>query len=266
METQPRLLCVLAHPDDAAMALGGLLARYADEGVAIELVCVTRGEREWSGARDAHPGVEALGDLREAELRAAADELGIRQVTVLGYVERALEGISPAVIAGRIAGAIREARPHVVVTHDPLGFYGDPDHVAVSQLATAATLSAAAEATGGLPPHCADKLYYLGADEELLAAWRAHFGRMRTLVDGVERAPAGWPPWAMTTRIDAAAHWRRAWRAVCCHASQLPQRERLERLPPEIHQRLWCTHTLYRAFSRVNGGRAPEDDLFAGLR
>jgi LmbE family N-acetylglucosaminyl deacetylase len=82
----------------------------------------------------------------------------------------------------------------------------------------------------------------------------------------VERRPPGWHPWAITTRIDAAAQWQRAWGAVRRHASQLPQRARLEALPPEIHQRLWCSHTLYRAISMVNGGRALERDLFAGLR
>lgn len=56
------------------------------------------------------------------------------------------------------------------------------------------------------------------------------------------------------------------WRAVACHRSQLPGYAALARLPEEQHRRLWGTQEFYRAFSLVNGGRTPEDDLFAGLR
>jgi LmbE family N-acetylglucosaminyl deacetylase len=269
MEPQLRLMCVLAHPDDAAMTLGGLLARYAAEGVGTSLVIATRGEREWSGDRDSYPGPEAVGRLREAELGRAAAELGLRDVTLLDERERELDQAEPTAIVARIAGQLRRTRPQVVVTADPLGFYGDPDHIAIGQFTAAAALAAADPSFVANPNEAAHriaKLYYLAPDEDTLATWRAYFGRMRKLVDEVERRPAGWHHWAITTRIDAAAYWRQVWAAVCCHTSQLPQRECLESLPPEVHQRLWCMHTLYRALSTVNGGRAIEDDLFAGLR
>jgi hypothetical protein len=77
MNEARRLLCVLAHPDDESLATGGILARYAAEGVATYLITATRGERGWQGDPRADPGSEALGQLREAELRAAAQVLGL---------------------------------------------------------------------------------------------------------------------------------------------------------------------------------------------
>ncbi|HMQ31486.1 MAG TPA: PIG-L family deacetylase [Chloroflexaceae bacterium] len=269
MDRQPRLTCVLAHPDDAAMALGGLLAKYAAEGVATSLVIATRGAEEWFDDPADYPGREQLGRVREAELRAAAADLGVGELAVLDYHEGELGLADPPEIIGRVAGQLRRLRPDVVITMDPLGFYGDPDHVAICQYATAAAIAAADGAYATDPPgapHRTARLYYLAPDEAVLATWRAHFGRMRKLVDGVERAPLGWPAWAISARIDSAAYWRQAWGAVCRHGSQLPQRERLEGLPAETHQRLWCAHTLYRVSSFAGGGLATEDDLFGGLR
>jgi hypothetical protein len=85
-------------------------------------------------------------------------------------------------------------------------------------------------------------------------------------VDGVERRPQAWPPWALTTRVDTGAHWRTVWQAVLCHRSQLPGYSKLEHVPEAQHKTLWGSRTYYRAFSLVNGGRALETDLFAGLR
>jgi hypothetical protein len=60
--------------------------------------------------------------------------------------------------------------------------------------------------------------------------------------------------------------WPVVWQAVACHRSQLPGYQRLKELPPEQHHALWGSQGFYRVFSTVNGGRAIEHDLFAGLR
>ena len=85
-------------------------------------------------------------------------------------------------------------------------------------------------------------------------------------VDGAARRPLAWPEWAITTRIDTAERWRTCWRAISCHRSQLPAYDDLLALPEEQHRALWGNQGFYRAFSLVNGGRAPEHDLFQGLR
>src|SRR5262245_54328957 len=73
-----RLLCVLAHPDDESLGVGGTLAKYASEGVETYLVTATRGERGRFGSGIEFPGFSEVGKLREAELLAAAKELGLR--------------------------------------------------------------------------------------------------------------------------------------------------------------------------------------------
>jgi LmbE family N-acetylglucosaminyl deacetylase len=97
------------------------------------------------------------------------------------------------------------------------------------------------------------------------AAYEAIFGDVAMHVDGVRRATPDWPDWAITTRIDATAHWQQVYRAIGCHQTQLTSDALLARLPAAQHRFLWGTPEYYRAFSLVNGGRAVEDDLFAGL-
>ena len=66
MTNNLKLMCVLAHPDDESLGTGGILARYAAEGIETYLVTATRGERGWFGDSEEYPGPEALGKIREA--------------------------------------------------------------------------------------------------------------------------------------------------------------------------------------------------------
>src|SRR5688500_2358427 len=86
-----RLTCVFAHPDDESLAFGGALALYAAQGIGVSLVSATRGERGWAGEPAAQPGPRELGQLREAELRAAADALGARRLTFLDELDGELD-------------------------------------------------------------------------------------------------------------------------------------------------------------------------------
>src|SRR5258708_37731334 len=85
MTNKLKLMCILAHPDDESLGTGGILAKYAAEGVATYLVTATRGERGWFGDQSEYPGLEAWGTIRERELLAAANALGIRPVEFLAY-------------------------------------------------------------------------------------------------------------------------------------------------------------------------------------
>ena len=84
-----KLLAVLAHPDDESMGVGGVIAKYAAEGVEVSLVVATRGQRgRFHGHPQGdprHPGADALARIREQELDAAAAVLGIHDVTLLEY-------------------------------------------------------------------------------------------------------------------------------------------------------------------------------------
>src|SRR5579884_952109 len=264
-----KLLCVLAHPDDESLGNGGILAKYAAEGVKTYLVTATRGERGWTGERREYPGKEALGKRREAELRAAARVLGLCRVEFLDYVDGDLDQAAPTEVVAKIVEQIRSVKPDVVVTFGPDGGYGHPDHIAISQFTTAALVEAAtpsAPSHRDLTPHRVSKLYYMAAPKTLLLAYQSVFGELVMHIDGQERRGVGWPEWAITTHIATSAYRQKVWEAILCHESQLMVYRQLEQLSQDSHSPLWESQTYYRAFSLVNGGRQVEDDLFAGLR
>lgn len=267
-----RLMAVLAHPDDESLGFGGTLAKYASEGVETFLVTATCGEAgryrgHGSGDRE-HPGPETLGRIRQAELRAAAAALGVRELSLLDYRDGGLDRTNHAEAVGRIAGHLRRVRPDVVVTFGADGAYGHPDHIAISQFTTAAIVKAADPAYAAspeCPPHAVSKLYYLAWPESTWTAYQQALKKLTSKVDGVERQAVPWPDWAITTAIDTRRFWPAVWRAVSCHESQIAGYERLTQLQPEHQEALWGRQWFYRVFSTVNGGRGRESDLLEGF-
>ena len=269
MDTTLRLLAVFPHPDDESMGLGGTLAKYAAEGVETHLVCTTRGERGWGGPDDENPGLAALGRLREAELRCAAQVLGLTSLTFLDYIDGDVDEANPAEIIPKIVAQVRRIRPQVVVTFGPDGIYGHPDHIALAQF-TAAALVCAADGGFGDPeggaPFRVSKFYYMVESKATAQAIYAAVGPFGMEIDGVPREMVGWDEWAVTTRIDARTHFDTAWAAILCHKSQLGGLGPITSLPQAELLHIFGEGTFVRVFSLVNGGRALEADLFAGLR
>ena len=270
MQTQLKLMCVLAHPDDESMGTGGILAKYAAEGAETYLVCATRGERGWDTEAEDFPGLEALGKIREAELLHAARVLGLQQVDFLDYIDGELDKIDPTQAVARIAYQVRKIRPQVVVTFPPDGAYGHPDHIAISQF-TAAALVCAADCnynhTNGYPPHRVSKLYYIVDSKKTRDTFTDLFGELAMEIDGVKRGHVAWEDWAITTQVDATAYWQTAWQAIKCHTTQVQDLlGTLDSQAEGVHRDLWGRQNLYRVYSLVNGGRKVEEDLFEGLR
>jgi LmbE family N-acetylglucosaminyl deacetylase len=262
-----RLMAILAHPDDESLAVGAALAKVAAAGVETSVLCATRGERGWFGDPAAYPGPAVLGALRTQELAAAAQVLGVQEINYLGYVDGELDQADPAEAVRRIVAHVRRVRPQVVITFDPWGAYGHPDHIAISQFTSAALLVAASPQAPDLgAPHQVAKLYYHAETEAKLAAYQRIFGDLAMHIDGVERRASAWQTWALTTVIDTAAYWQQAWLAISQHRSQLPGYGALQTLPPAQQRELLSEQTFYRAFSLVNGGRSIEHDLFEGIQ
>ena len=133
-------LAVLAHPDDESFGMGGTLAHYARKGCDVYLVCATHGE-----AGDVAPehldGFESIAELRESELRCASGKLGLKEVFFLPYRDSGMPGstdnqnpnaqINAPVeeVAGKVVKYIRDLKPDVVLTFDPIGGYRHPDHI-----------------------------------------------------------------------------------------------------------------------------------------
>ncbi len=263
-----KLMCIMAHPDDESLGLGGILAKYADTGVETSLLTATRGEKGWNGPMNEYPGPEELGRIRTKELNEAAAILGIGEVIFLNYMDGELDKVEPVEVIDKIVTQLRRLRPQIVVTFDPYGVYGHPDHIAISQLTTAAVV--AATDAGYRPesgvPHRVSKLYYMVTTRDEIKSYREAFGDLVMEIDGVERREVPWEDWSVTTIVETREYWPQVWQAVSCHQSQISIYDELSRLPVEDQADLWSRTYFYRAFSLVNGGREIENDLFTGLR
>ncbi|WP_405978758.1 N-acetyl-1-D-myo-inositol-2-amino-2-deoxy-alpha-D-glucopyranoside deacetylase [Streptomyces sp. NBC_00158] len=177
-----RLLLVHAHPDDESINNGVTMAKYAAEGAHVALVTCTLGEEgEVIPAELAHLAPDrddALGPFRVGELAAAMKELGVADHRFLGGAGRfrdsgmmgAPQNARPGSFwsadldeaAGYLVAVIRELRPQVLVTYDPDGGYGHPDHIQAHRVATRGAELAADPAfrpeLGA--PHAIAKLYW----------------------------------------------------------------------------------------------------------
>ncbi len=140
---QRGLLAIFAHPDDEAFGVGGVLAQAVAAGIPTHLVCATDGDLGGT------PDNRDLGrDLRRGELRAAMDALGVPEPVFLGYGDSGMENWPrPAAclatadaeeVVARLVAVIEDLRPSTVLTFDPGGIYGHPDHVTISARATEA--------------------------------------------------------------------------------------------------------------------------------
>jgi N-acetylglucosamine malate deacetylase 2 len=127
-----RMLAILAHPDDESFAVGGTLAKYAHQDVQVILLCATRGEAGISGVKP-----EEAGDIRERELRRAAEHLGI-EVFFLGYSDGELAQTKPEALLETVACWIDLVQPQVILTFGPDGVSGHSDHVTISHIVTQA--------------------------------------------------------------------------------------------------------------------------------
>jgi LmbE family N-acetylglucosaminyl deacetylase len=196
------LLFCFAHPDDETFATGATIARHAADGVA--LVCATRGE---AGRVTAMPGAtrEAVGRMREAELRAAAAALGIGSIELLGLPDGALAQADTDALVGLLVAAIRRHRPRVVVSFGPEGApTGHRDHRAISRATTAAyhlAGIATAHPEAG-PPHRARRLCYF--------TWERPRPEDELQLEGLP----------IDVRVPAAPGREAKWRAFLAHESQ----------------------------------------------
>ena len=264
-----KLLAIFPHPDDETLGLGSTMARYAAEGVETYLVCATRGERGWFDSEGPDPGLAEVARIREAELRCAAEHLGIREVCFLDYIDGDVDQANTEEIIGKIVTHIRRIQPQVIVTFGPDGAYGHPDHIALSQFTHGAVVCAADRnfVDANLqPPHRVLKFYYMVDSHEIVKLANESFGGISMDVDGVTRHHVGWEDWQITTMLDNQKHMDNVQAAMLCHKSQLPGFGPLAEWSTAELGRMFDTGFFYRAFSLVNGGRNVETDLFEGIR
>jgi N-acetyl-1-D-myo-inositol-2-amino-2-deoxy-alpha-D-glucopyranoside deacetylase len=224
-------MLVHAHPDDETIVTGGTIAAYAAVGVAVTLVTCTLGEEgevipiELSML--AADRADQLGGYRVTELRAACAALGITEHRFLGGIgrwrdsgmagtaantrPRAFAGGEAAAQATELAGILTEVRPQVVVTYDPHGGYGHPDHIRAHEITMAATrddpnvarvFHIASDATAGTTIDVRDalpaKLAALRAHATQVSVWEDEGGTLWfALSDGTPHVVTGYEHFAL---------------------------------------------------------------------
>ena len=286
MSNQRTLLAVFAHPDDESFGPGGTLARYAAEGVQVHYLCATRGDvGEVDAAMLAATGHASTADLRTNELLCAAGILGLAGVEFLNYRDSGMSGsrenqhpeslyqADRVKLAGQVTEAIRRLQPQVVMTFDPFGGYGHPDHIACHYATLSAFFAAPdprrfpEQLAAGLQPYRPAKLYYSTFDRRLLR-WLVRLmplvGRDPTAIGTnkdinlVEIAQFDVP---ITTRVDVSRYLETKQRASACHASQ-GGGGIWKNIPRPLTQRLLGNEPFTRVYPAPGPGI--ERDLFAG--
>jgi mycothiol S-conjugate amidase len=279
-------MAVHAHPDDESSKGAATMARYVAESVDVLVVTCTGGERGdiLNPAMDKPEIKENMAAIRKAEMDAAREILGVGQ-RWLGFVDSGFpEGDPPPPLPEGCFGlqpleeataplvqAIREFRPHVILTYDEKGGYPHPDHVKCHEVSMAA-FEAAGDPDrypGTGEPWQPLKLYYqltftkarvLALHEAMLAA-----GLESPYGDWMKRFEE-WPqPWEITTQVPCADFFETRDRALLAHATQIDPNGPWFACPLDIQRRAWPTEDYHLARSLVDT-ELPEDDLFAGVR
>lgn len=164
-----RAMVVCAHPDDAEIGPGGVIAKWVAAGCEVTYVLCTNGD---AGSGDRSLAPTELAAQRAVEQRAAADFMGVKHVVMLGYPDGGLEDSRE--FLGHVVRAIRQYRPHTVFTHDPYRTraFQHRDHRKAGIVTTDAVYPFARDhlhfaehlTEHGLEPHKVRELWYWGAD------------------------------------------------------------------------------------------------------
>jgi LmbE family N-acetylglucosaminyl deacetylase len=163
-------MVIFAHPDDAEIGSGGVVAKWVAAGCEVTYVLCTNGD---SGTADRSLTPDDLARRRANEQRAAADFMGVQNVVMLGYPDGELEDTRE--LLGNIVHALRRYRPHTVFVHDPYRMNGfqHRDHRKAGMATTDAVYPFARDhlhfpehiTRDGLEPHKVRELWYWGMDE-----------------------------------------------------------------------------------------------------
>jgi LmbE family N-acetylglucosaminyl deacetylase len=248
------LLAVLAHPDDESFGMGGTLALYAQRGMEVSLVCATRGEvGEIADPSYATP--ETLGQVREGELRCAAETMGVAEVIFLGYRDSGMDGTpenqdprafinAPAdEVVITLVGILRRLRPQAVVTFEPNGGYGHPDHIAIHKHTVAAFQSAADPAFHPElgPAYQAGRLFYTAIPRSYILELRDQLvamGEDTSQFGRFDEENMGWPDEKVNLFVDVSSTVELKWQALNCHRTQFGPGNLFRRLPEPIMKQM----------------------------
>jgi N-acetyl-1-D-myo-inositol-2-amino-2-deoxy-alpha-D-glucopyranoside deacetylase len=296
LDNPRRLLLVHAHPDDETIQNGATMAHYAANGAAVTLVTCTRGELgEVIPADLAHleGDGEALAEIRAGELAAAMEALGVSDHRFLGsdagvsfhdsgmvYDDEGRAVAPPNMHSGAFAHVpvdeaaahlvrvLRQVRPQVLITYDPDGGYGHPDHVQAHRVAMRAVELAADAGYGAGEPWRVSKVYWTAAPVEQAVEWlrEAQRAGVQSLDPDGPLPSVLVPSSVISAVVEADDQLPAKAAALRAHATQVVVHEQTMSLSNGMHSPL--TGTEY--YRLAVGERAAPDgeletDLFAGI-
>jgi mycothiol S-conjugate amidase len=278
-------MAVHAHPDDESSKGAATMARYAAEGMQVLVVTCTGGERGdiLNPAMD-RPEVKAdLSAVRMAEMAEARRILGVEQQW-LGFIDSGLPegdpppplpegcfGVQPIEVASEpLVRAVREFRPHVVLTYDENGGYPHPDHIMCHKVSVEAF-----EAAGdpdrypgtGAPWQPLKLYYHMTFHQDRYIA--EHKAMLKAGLDSpYEEMLKRWQDrpvkWEITTKVPCGDYFEVRDRALIAHATQIDPTGPFFACPTDLKREAWPTEDYHLARSLVDT-ELPENDLFAGV-
>lgn len=282
--TEHRLLACFAHPDDEAFPVGGALAAHAARGVKVRLITATLGEegeirQQGAATRD------TLGNVRRVELARAVRILGLADHVVLHYRDSGMAGTPPnehpgafvnappEVVIERLVEEIRRFRPQVVLTFDPDGLYGHPDHIAIHEYATVAFRKASDPGSypqhlvNGVGPHEAQRLFYSARPRGFRMEW-AQTLRSQGIdfpLPDPNRAHDGAPPETINLEMDVSDQMELKMGCILSHRTQVAADWPYDRVPREAANKILGREYYIRAWPPVEEGEEVPGDFFQGL-
>jgi len=286
VEAGRSILFVHAHPDDEAIGTGATMALYAAAGARVTLVTCTLGEEGEihvpALAQLAADQADQLGGYRIGELSAACAALGVADHRFLGgagrFRDSGMMGLPtndhPRAFwradldeaARLLVDVIRETRPQVLVTYDPNGFYGHPDHIQAHRVAMRAAELAAAEGIGPA------KIYWTAVPLSTLVAGIEQFADSAhnpfKNVKSADELPFGTPDEDIAACVDAREFAEQKVTAVRAHATQIPANYWMLSVANNFGAEFMGIEYYQLAAGPRGPGDGPnkyESDLFAGL-
>jgi LmbE family N-acetylglucosaminyl deacetylase len=262
------LFLVHAHPDDEAVSTGGVMIRAHEAGHRVVLVTSTRGEEGEIYNMDEEASRPRLAEIRTEELRRAAQMLGVDRQEYLGYRDSGMAGVpsneeessfhkaSLAEAAERLAVLLREERPEIVVTYDPGGTYGHPDHVKAHRVTVAALDKLAAE---GWEPI---KVYFHAIPRSLIERLAEKWRESGLPPSSIQIS--GVPDEQITTTVDVRDLADRKRDVFAAHVSQNNPDDPLQTMGRQMFESAFGSESFVLARGRRKAGRT-ESDLFEGV-
>jgi LmbE family N-acetylglucosaminyl deacetylase len=247
------VLAVFAHPDDESLACGGTLARLADSGAHVVVMCASHGER---GSNDGTYHNGALAGERARELSEAAAALGVHELMVFDFPDGNLRWSHVTGFHAELVMFMRRRRPSAVITFDEDGLYWHPDHIGVHERVLTATRS-----LGFPPPPMYGVTFERGVMTAIVDAARAHgwvapdqgFWSLPPDAFGKYAAPA-------TITVDVAEWVPRKLTAIGAHRTQMGLEHPFSQLSP-AHARQWLGREFFRRIDGSADGSSPIERL-----